>query len=135
MTWKCVPHKMFLWILLLDTFQMKNPSDATLASLSILKYSKIQNGRQMAENSAKINIIMCVKLNAHFYYCPYCLLLVHQTMPVQKRHQELFEKIKNQDGVQDDWHKQENSIPELHILNVLCLKCSFYVLINKNTII
>ena len=57
MTWKCVPHKMFLWILLLDTFQMKNPSDATLASLSILKYSKIQNGRQMAENSAKINII------------------------------------------------------------------------------
>ena len=57
MTWKCVPHKMFLWILLLDTFQMKNPSDATLASLSILKYSKIQNGRQMTENSAKINII------------------------------------------------------------------------------
>ena len=57
MTWKCVPHKMFLWISLLDTFQMKNPSDATLASLSILKYSKIQNGRQMAENIAKINII------------------------------------------------------------------------------
>ena len=52
-----MPHKMFLWILLLDTFQMKNPSDATLASLSILKYSKIQNGRQMAENSAKVNII------------------------------------------------------------------------------
>ena len=58
MTWKYVPHKMFLWILLLDTFQMKNPSDATLASLSILKYSKIQNGRQMAENSAKINIMI-----------------------------------------------------------------------------
>ena len=135
MTWKCVPHKMFLWILLLDTFQMKNPSDATLASLSILKYSKIQNGRQMAENSAKINIIMYVKLKAHFSYCPYCLLLVHQTMPVQKRHHYLFEKIKNQDGVQDGWHKQENSIPELHILNVLCLKCSFYVLIYKNTII
>ena len=57
MTWKCVPHKIFLWIPLLDTFQMKNPSDATLASLSILKYSKIQNGRQMAENIAKINII------------------------------------------------------------------------------
>ena len=36
---------------------MKNPCDATLASLSILKYSKIQNGRQMAENSAKINMI------------------------------------------------------------------------------
>ena len=52
-----MPHKMFLWISLLDTFQMKNPSDATLASLSILKYSKIQNGRQMAENIAKINII------------------------------------------------------------------------------
>ena len=52
-----MPHEMFLWILLLDTFQMKNPSDATLASLSILKYSKIQNSRQMAENSAKINII------------------------------------------------------------------------------
>ena len=45
------------------------------------------------------------------------------------------EKNKNQDGVQDGWHKQENSIPELHILNALCLKCSFYVLINKNTII
>ena len=57
MTWKCVPHKMFLWISLRDTFQMKNPSDATLASLSILKYSKIQNGRQMAENNAKINIV------------------------------------------------------------------------------
>ena len=57
MTWKCVPHKMLLWISLLDTFQMKNPSDATLASLSILKYSKIQNGRQMAENTAKINIL------------------------------------------------------------------------------
>ena len=54
---ECVPHKMFLWISLLDTFQMKNPSDATLASLSILNYSKIQNGRQMAENIAKINII------------------------------------------------------------------------------
>ena len=52
-----MPHKMFLWISLLDTFQLKNPSDATLASLSILKYSKIQNGRQMAENIAKINII------------------------------------------------------------------------------
>ena len=46
-----------------------------------------------------------------------------------------FKKIKNQDGVQDGWHKQENSIPELHILNVFCLKCSFYVLININTII
>ena len=57
MTWKFVPHKMFLWISFLDTFQMKNPSDATLASLSILKYSKIQNGRPMAENIAKINII------------------------------------------------------------------------------
>ena len=53
-----MPHKMFLWISLLDTFQMKNPSDATLASLSILKYSKIQNGRQMAENNANINIIL-----------------------------------------------------------------------------
>ena len=52
-------------------------------------------------------------------------------MPVEKLHHELFEKIKNQDGVQDGWHKQENSITELHILNVLCLKCSFYVLINK----
>ena len=52
-----MPHKMFLWISLLDTFQMKNPSDATLASLSILKYSKIQNGRQMAKNIAKINLI------------------------------------------------------------------------------
>ena len=52
-----MPHKIFLWISLLDTFQMKNPSDATLASLSILKYSKIQNGRQMAETMAKINII------------------------------------------------------------------------------
>ena len=39
---------------------MKNPSDATWASLSILKYSKIQNGRQMAENGAKINIIHVV---------------------------------------------------------------------------
>ena len=57
MTWKCVPHKMFLWISLLDTFLMKNPSDATLASLSILKYSKIQNGRQMAKNVSKINLI------------------------------------------------------------------------------
>ena len=57
MTWKCVPHKMFLRISLLDTFQMKNPSDATLALLSILKYSKIQNGRQMAGNIAKINLI------------------------------------------------------------------------------
>ena len=57
MTWKCVLHKMFFWISLLDTFQMKNPSDAILASLSILKYSKIQNGRQMAENIAKINVI------------------------------------------------------------------------------
>ena len=56
-------------------------------------------------------------------------------MPVQKLHRELFEKIKNQDGVQDGWHKRENSIPELHILSVLCLNCSFYVLINKNTII
>ena len=64
MNWKCVPHKMFLWILLLDTFQMKNPSDATLASLSILKYSKIQNGRQMAENSAKINIIHVCEANS-----------------------------------------------------------------------
>ena len=72
---------------------------------------------------------MYVKQNAHL------LSLLsssgHQTMPVQKLHHELFEKIKNQDGVQDGWHKQENSIPELHILNVLCLKCSFYVLINK----
>ena len=56
-------------------------------------------------------------------------------MPVQKLHHELFEKIKNQDGVQDGWHKQENSITELHIHNVLCLKCSFHVLINTNTII
>ena len=90
-----MPHKMFLvfflWILRLDTFQMKNPSNATLASMSILKYSKIQNGRQMAENSAKINIIH-VKQKAHCSYCPNCLLLVHQTMPVQKRHHELFEK-------------------------------------------
>ena len=56
-------------------------------------------------------------------------------MPVKKLHHELFEKIKYQDGVQDGWHKLENDIPELHILNVLCLKCSFYVLINKTTII
>ena len=129
MTWKCVPHKMFLWISLLDTFQMKNPSDATLASLSILKYSKNQNGRQMAENIAKINIIhIYVKQKAHFSCCPYCLLLVHQTMPVQKLHHELFEKIKNQDGVQNGWHKQKNSIPELHILNVLfkmLILCSY----------
>ena len=74
---------------------------------------------------------MYVKQKAHFSYCPYCLLVVHQTMPVQKLHHELFEKIKNQDGVQDGLHKQTNSIPELPILNVLCLKCSFYVLINK----
>ena len=102
---------MFLWILRLDTFQMKNPSDATLASLSILKYSKIQNGRQMAENSAKINIIH-VKQKAHFSYCHNCLLLVHQTMPVQKRHHELFEKKikKKQDGVQDGWHKQHSRV-------------------------
>ena len=72
---------------------------------------------------------------AHVSCCPYCLLLVHQTMPDHKLHHELFEKIKSQDGVQDGWYKQENSIPELHILNVLCLKCSFYVLINKSTII
>ena len=83
---------------------------------------------------------MYVKQKAHFSCCPYCLLLFHQTMPVQKLHHELFEKknIKNQDGVQDGWHIQENSIPALHILNILnvpCLKCSFYVLINKNTII
>ena len=78
---------------------------------------------------------MYVKRKSHFSYCPYCLRLVHQTMPVQKLHNELFEKIKNQDGVQDGWHKQEKSIPELHILNILCLKCSFYILINKNTII
>ena len=37
MTWKYVPHKIFLWFSLLDTFQMENPSDATLASLSNLK--------------------------------------------------------------------------------------------------
>ena len=55
---------------------------------------------------------MYVKQKAHFSCCPYCLLLVHQTMPVQKLHHELFEKIKNQDGVQDGWHKQENNIPE-----------------------
>ena len=85
---------------------------------------------------------MYVKQKAHFSCCPYCLLLDHQTMPVQKLHHELFEKIKNQDGVQDGWQKQENgwqkqenSIPEMHILNVLCLKCSFYVLIDKNPII
>ena len=73
---------------------MKNPSDATLALLSILKYSKIRNGRQMAGNIAKINIIH-VKQKAHFSYCPYCLLLVHQTMAVQKQHHELFEKKKS----------------------------------------
>ena len=56
---------------------------------------------------------MYVKQKAHFSCCPYCLPLVHQTMPVQKLHHELLEKIKNQDGVQDGWHKQENSIPEL----------------------
>ena len=78
---------------------------------------------------------MYVKQKAHFSRCPYCLLLVHQTMSFQKLHHELFEKIKNQDDLQDGLHKQENSIPELHILNVFCLKCSFYVLINKNTII
>ena len=78
---------------------------------------------------------MYVKQKAHFSYCPYCLLLVHRTMPVQKRHHELFEIIKNQDGVRDGRHKQGNSIPELHILNVLSLKCSFYVFINKSTII
>ena len=78
---------------------------------------------------------MYVKQKAHFSFCPYCLPLVHQTMQVQKLHHELFEKNQNQDGVQDGWNKQENSIPELHILNVLCLKCSFYVLINKNTIL
>ena len=50
---------------------------------------------------------MYVKQKAHFSYCPYCLLLVHQTMPVQKLHHELFEKIKNQDGVQDGWHKHK----------------------------
>ena len=112
---------------------MKNPSDATLASLSILKYSKIQNGRQMAENIAKINIIhVCEAKKAHFSYCPYCLLLVHQTIPFQKRHHELFENIKNQDGVQDGWHKQENNIPELHILIVLCLKCYFMFLLTKH---
>ena len=49
---------------------------------------------------------MYVKQKAHFSYCPYYLLLVDQTMPVQKRHHELFEKIKNQDGVQNGWHKQ-----------------------------
>ena len=96
-----MPHKMFLWISLLDTFQMKNPSDATLASLSILKYSKIQNDRQMAEFIAKINIIHACEKKVHFSCCPYCLLLVHQTMPVQNLRHELFEKIKNQDGVQD----------------------------------
>ena len=74
---------------------------------------------------------MYVKQKANFSCCLNCLPLVHQTMPVQKLHHELLEKIKNQDGVQDGWHKQENSIPELHILNVLCLKCSFYVLIRK----
>ena len=63
---------------------------------------------------------MYVKQKSHFSCCPYCLLLIHQTMRVQKLHHELLEKIKNQDGVQDGWHKQENSIPELHILNVLC---------------
>ena len=69
-TWKCVPHKMFLRISLVDTFQMKNPNDATLASLSILKYSKIQKGRQMAENIAKINII-------HVYEAKSSLLLLY----------------------------------------------------------
>ena len=78
---------------------------------------------------------MYVKQKAHFSCCPYCLLLVHQTTPVQKLHHELFEKIKSKDGVQDGWHKKENSMPELHILNLLCLKCSFYVHINKNIII
>ena len=44
-------HKMFLWISLLDTFQMKNPSDATLASLSISKYSKWPtNGGKYCKN-------------------------------------------------------------------------------------
>ena len=96
-----MPHKMFLWILLLDTFQMKNPSDATLASLSILKYSKIQNGRQMAGNIAKINIIHVCEAKSSLLLFSYCLILVHQAMPVQNLHHELFEKIKNQDGVQD----------------------------------
>ena len=61
---------MFLWISLLDTFQMKNPSDATLASLSILKYSKIQNGRQMAENIAKINIIHACEAKSSLFSSP-----------------------------------------------------------------
>ena len=52
-------------------------------------------------------------------------------MPVQKRHHELFEKIENQDGVQDGWHKQENSIPDLHILNVLFLDAHFIVPIKE----
>ena len=93
---------MFLWISILDTFQMENPSDATLASLSILKYLKIQNGRQMAENIAKINIIHVCEANL-------TSLLVHQTMPVHKLHHVLFEKIKNQDGIQDGWHKKKTA--------------------------
>ena len=114
---------------------MKNPSDATLASLSILKYSKIQNGRQMAANIAKINIIHVCEAKRSL------LLLSFLSSSGSSDHASsktaslnCLKKIKNQDGVQDGWYKQENSIPELHILNVLCLKCSFYVLINKNII-
>ena len=99
---------------------MKNPSDATLASLSIFKYSKIQNGRQMAENIAKINIIHVCEAKPSLLLCPYCLFLVRQTMPVINLYHVLFEKIKNQDGIQHGWHKQESRIPEL-LYSMVCV--------------
>ena len=134
MTWKCVPHKMFLWISLLDTFQMKNPSDATLASLSILKYSKWPpNGGKYCKNqhhtcTGSKKVTSLVVLIVFFWLirpCPFKNCIMNC----------LKKKIKLQDGVKDGCSKQESSTPELHLHYVLCFKGSFYVLININTII
>ena len=73
---------------------MKNPSNATLASLSILKYSKIQNGRQMAENIAKINIIHVCEAKRSLLLLSLLSSPGYQNMSVQKRHHESFKKIK-----------------------------------------
>ena len=132
MTWKCVPHKMFLWISLLDTFQTKNPSDATLASLSILKYSKIQNGRQMAENIEKNqhNTCMLIKkltslvvLTVFFWFIRPCQFenCIMNCLKISK-----IKMASKMVGINKKTASQSC---------IQCFVCSFYVLINKNTII
>ena len=63
---------------------------------------------------------------------------VHWAMLVQKLHDATLASLsvlKNQDGVQDGRHKQENGTPGFNKLISLCLKCLIYAVNNFKNII